>query len=138
MLETSDRLMLYQSEPSKPIRCCFGHSWHDPFPSGPMKNTFSIPALRKYEGHATGNRYDAQVIRDPDGRLQHGHASIHLALLLLLLLPLLLPLLLLPLLPLLRPCLLCHSFALVFVFCQLIFPSLPRGRMRTFRFWCLK
>ena len=45
MLETSDRLMLYQGEPIKPTRCCFDHSCHDPFPRGPMKNAFSIRAL---------------------------------------------------------------------------------------------
>ena len=47
VLETSDRLMLYQSEPSKPTRCYFGHSCHDVFPRRPMKNTSPIPAFAK-------------------------------------------------------------------------------------------
>ena len=38
------------------------------FPSGPRKNTFSIPTftgkLRGSGGHATGGRYDAHVLRD--------------------------------------------------------------------------
>ena len=31
-----------------------------------MKNTLSIPALRKDGGHATGRQYDAHVLRDLD------------------------------------------------------------------------
>ena len=43
--EISDPLMLYQSEPSKTTKCCFGHSSHAPLPTGPMKNTFPIQTL---------------------------------------------------------------------------------------------
>ena len=45
VLETPDRLMLYQSEPSKPTRCCFGHSCHDPFARRPMKKHNLHPSV---------------------------------------------------------------------------------------------
>ena len=67
VLEISDRLMLYDSEPSIPTRCCCGHSCRDPLPSGPMKNTFSIPTfVYGVSGRKTGSRHDAHVCGDPE------------------------------------------------------------------------
>ena len=89
VFETSDRLMLYKTEPSKQTRCCFGHSCHDPEPKRPMKNMFSIPRLtawRTCKKHPMRNTCQVYDFFSMNGRGPNGITIFHLQLLLLLLL----------------------------------------------------
>ena len=124
MLETSDRLMLHQSEPSKTDKFVLLRPLMPrPLPKRARENRILHPSVYRkmkdmQQAADTMHMYFAIWI----GRLQHSRASIHPALLLLLLL--LLP----PLLPLLRLCLLSATRSYSFSVNKKIL-ILPQGRL---------